>query len=452
MKKIFQSLLAVLGLGFATVSALSGPGEVLILGPTVTGGLSSREAQAVVLAGKVPVVVSAAQWQAMTAAEFDSYDAIVLGDPTCTTSAGSVSAAEATALIWGPVIDGNVIIIGTDPTFHFSQGQAAQLIAQGIAFAVAEPGKTGAYITLSCIHHFSGSGTPVHFLDGLNGGGFTVIGASLLPGLNDAHIVASHPALAGLTDAGLSNWFNSVHEGFNTWPVEFEVLAIARDNNGSFTATDGTVGFPYILARGEQLVVISDIDLTPEDDVNPIGTPHTVTATVNQNGVPVVGTTVTFTVIAGPHTGATGTDVTDANGEATFTYVGTAVGKDFIEATFVDSLGRTQRSNRATKDWVAEPPTLTSAAAANRGYYRLTASSTSYPEADLEVWVGDSASGFVAGPFASGTIVRIKRSATTGTGPGQGVASVTVFVNGNGVAHAEDPAGQVSPSVNLRSL
>jgi hypothetical protein len=50
-----------------------------------------------------------------------------------------------------------------------------------------------------------------------------------------------------------------------------------------------------------------------------------------------------------------GADTTDAAGEATFTYLGGAIGIDTIEATFVDELGRTQRSNWVTKGWT-EPP------------------------------------------------------------------------------------------------
>jgi hypothetical protein len=172
---------------------------------------------------------------------------------------------------------------------------------------------------------------------------------------NDAHIVATHPALAGLTDATLSNWSCSVHEAFDSWPVSFEVLAIAEGASAAFTAPDGTVGTPYILARG--VTVISDIKLAPESAENPVGSDHTVTATVTTDdpapGTPVVGTTVTFEVVAGPHTGATGTDVTDSSDQASFTYTGTAAGEDTIEATFVDADGNTQRSNRVTKTWVA---------------------------------------------------------------------------------------------------
>jgi hypothetical protein len=328
-------------------------GEVLILDTTVIGGASSLEAQKVVAAGKTPVVVSEAQWASMTTADFAAYDAIVLGDPNCVTNTGPVAAAEANAAEWGAAIDGNVVLIGSDPYYHRSQGGEA-LTEKGIAFAVGEFGKTGAYITLSCYYHWEEVGTAVPLLDGISGGGFTVRGGKVIPSLNDVAIVATHPALDGLTNADLSNWGNSVHEAFDTWPLDFEVLAIARDATGTFTAPDGTRGFPYIIARGVE--ILSDIALSPETAVNSVGASHTVTATVTTDdpltGTPLVGTTVTFTIIDGPHSGVTEVATTDGNGEAVLTYIGTTEGVDTIEATFIDELGRTQRSNRVTATWV----------------------------------------------------------------------------------------------------
>jgi hypothetical protein len=99
------------------------------------------------------------------------------------------------------------------------------------------------------------------------------------------------------------------------------------------------------------VTVISDIKLAPESATNGIGTSHNLTATVETDNSPVSGTTVTFNVVAGPHAGVTGTAVTGVDGKATFSYIGTQEGTDTIEATFVDSLGRTQRSNRVTKEW-----------------------------------------------------------------------------------------------------
>jgi Ca2+-binding RTX toxin-like protein len=331
-------------------SVSAAPGEVLILADTVTGGATSTLAQKFELAGKTPVVVDSATWESMTAAQFDSYDAIVLGDPTC----GGIAppAAEANAAVWSSVVDGNVVIIGTDETWHEVQGGAA-LMEKAAAFSVAESGKTGAYISLSCYYHGRDPGTPVPLLDGF--GNFTATGVGCF---NDAHIVATHAALSGLTDDTLSNWSCSVHEAFDAWPVSFEVLAIAEGIGAVYTAPDGTVGTPYILARGVD--VISDIDLSPPTATNDVGTSHTVTATVKTSDpapeTPVVGTTVTFTVVDGPHADTTGTATTDASGRASFSYTGTAVGTDTIEATFVDALGRTQRSNRVTKTWTSGPP------------------------------------------------------------------------------------------------
>src|SRR2546430_7580186 len=52
---------------------------------------------------------------------------------------------------WGPAINGNVIVIGTDPVHHSISGPGGvqggrQLTQSGIQFAAAEPTKTGAYI------------------------------------------------------------------------------------------------------------------------------------------------------------------------------------------------------------------------------------------------------------------------------------------------------------------
>ena len=106
-------------------------------------------------------------------------------------------------------------------------------------------------------------------------------------------------------------------------------------------------------------VVGEGILLTPLDDSNPVGTQHTVTAIVqDDDGNPIVGRDVDFTIVSGPHAGLTGTDTTDANGQATFTYTGTSEGTDVIEAAMVDSQGNTVTSNQVTKEWtpITPPP------------------------------------------------------------------------------------------------
>ena len=333
-------------------------GQVVMLSTTDVGFGAGTIVTKFGLAGKTVVPKTPAEWALMTTADFASYDAIVLADPTCVSGTAPIAAAIANAATWGAAVDGNVIVIGTDEAFH-QGGRGDLLMEGGAAFVVADSTKTGAYISLSCYYHGTAALTPLPMLDAAFGsaGDFTMTGVGCF---NDAHIVATHPAFtsAGVTDAVLSNWSCSVHEAFDNWPITFEVLAIARGIGAAFTAPDGTVGTPYILARG--VTVISDILLSPDGAINNIGDTHTLTAVVTSDdpvpGTPIVGTTVTFTVIAGPNTGVTGTGVTDGTGTATFSYVGTIVGVDTIEATFVDGLGRTQRSNRVTKEWVDAPP------------------------------------------------------------------------------------------------
>lgn len=90
------------------------------------------------------------------------------------------------------------------------------------------------------------------------------------------------------------------------------------------------------------------ISLTPGTATNPIGSTHTVAALVTTaEGAPVPDELVTFEVISGPHAGLTGGAQTDANGQATFTYIGTQdAGTDTIRA----QMG-TLESNVVQKTW-----------------------------------------------------------------------------------------------------
>lgn len=338
------------GIGTAPVAATAHNGTVLILDSTVEGGANSLEADTATALGYDVDIVDDATWGAMSTADFASYRAIILGDPECVSNPSPVAAAEANVGTWAPAVTGNVIAIGTDPQWHSTYGPGGdqggdQLTESGIAFAADDEDQTGAYITLSCYYHGTSPGTPVPVLDGF--GSFTVKGVGCH---NDIAIVAAHPALDDLEEPDLSNWSCSVHEAFDTWPIDFEVLAMAVGTGEEFTAPDGTEGTPYILARGVE--VISDISLAPETAQLPVGQTHDLVATVEVDDDPYEGADVTFTVIDGPHETTSGVATTDANGEATFSYTGTAVGEDTIEAEFTDPTDVTQRSNRVTAEWV----------------------------------------------------------------------------------------------------
>ena len=127
--------------------------------------------------------------------------------------------------------------------------------------------------------------------------------------------------IAGLTDAQLSGWGCSVHEAFDNWPADFLVLAIAKDIGTVFTATDGTIGTPYILARGKDLRA-RGLSLSPSTATNPVGSTHTVTANLRDaEDNPVAGSLIGFQVLPGSvNAGATGTCepegcTTDADGK-----------------------------------------------------------------------------------------------------------------------------------------
>lgn len=247
--------------------------SVLILDESVSGGLGSNEATTAAGNGFTPVVVTDAQWAAMTAPEFATYRALVLGDATCGgVGTGSfIDAAIANRAVWSAVVNGNIIINGTDPVYHQGQGGITMTDA-GIAFAGDIATKTGLYVSLSCYYHGTAPGTPIPVLDQF--GAFSVTGVGCY---NSAHIVAAHPALAGMTDASLSNWSCSVHEAFDGFPGAFLPLVIANGiSTGAINFPDGSSGPPYVLARGEAVIPVecgNGLLQAPEecDDGNIVG-------------------------------------------------------------------------------------------------------------------------------------------------------------------------------------
>lgn len=232
MRRLFTigCALVVLSVPLTTMPGPSAAAAVsnraLVLEATVTGGLTSIEAAQAAANGLEVDIVDGTTWSAMTSAQFASYRLLILGDPTCygPPTSSDIDLAASNANSWGPVIDGNIVITGTDPVYHASQG-GETLTRRSIDFAAAQSGKTGAYISLSCYYHETTPGTPVPLLDGIGSGGFTMTGVGCY---NDAHIVAAHAALAGLSDSDLSGWSCSVHEAFQTWPGGLVPLAKCR--------------------------------------------------------------------------------------------------------------------------------------------------------------------------------------------------------------------------------
>lgn len=159
MNKLLALVVATIcffGFGVTAWSAPAPDGNsVLILGTTIGPASPSLEESKAAALGYTVVVASALDWAGMTASDFASYKAVVLGDRSCSIVGTSpdLDAALANRAVWTPAITGNVVVVGTDPTFHSSfyagglpVSDGDQVAASGIAFAASEPGKTGAYI------------------------------------------------------------------------------------------------------------------------------------------------------------------------------------------------------------------------------------------------------------------------------------------------------------------
>ncbi len=231
-------------------------GTVLILGSSVTGGSSSDEATEATALGYSVNVVSDSTWDSMTTAQFRSYAAIILGDPTCSTSDSTISAATSNVATWSAAVNGNIAITGTDPVYHHTYGYnssgALKVTQDAVAYTLARSGTTGAYISLSCYYESSSSTRPP-FLADLAGGGFTVHGNVNCSdsGHVEAGVASASGSWSNLSDADLYNWGCSVHEVFTEWPTSFSALAIDPSATPSlFVGADGVAGQPYILVSG----------------------------------------------------------------------------------------------------------------------------------------------------------------------------------------------------------
>jgi hypothetical protein len=390
--RALSALVLVAGLlAFSSSAATAETGKkALILESSVSGGSSSLEAQRASALGFTPVdLVSDATWASMTSAQFADYQLIIIGDPTCS-SLPRVVSQNATALAdavmgrsGGNTKVGNRILVGTDPVFH--QGRGGQkLIDTGIEFAGIQDGASGLYLDFSCAD-------PDYDGNGMRDGEQLLLPLLTIgtpnwtqnpgpPCGGSVSLISNAAQFATLHTSDLQGWGCSVHESFPTFPNDWSALAIATDTPtkptcGTDVDTGASVcGEAYVLIAGTGIVVVPpNLALDPMTATNPVGASHIVTATVtNTDGTPRSGQQVDF-LVTGVNAGASGTCVpascaSDANGQVTFTYTGTNLGDDTINASITID-GSTQKAT-AAKTWepVPTPATLdlTPASATNR--------------------------------------------------------------------------------------
>lgn len=200
-----------------------------------------------------------------------------------------------------------------------------------------------------------------------------------VPGITVRFSVTGSVTTSGSCQTGTSGTCTFTYSGPNVPGVD--AISAFADTNSNGTQDAGepgdTAAKTWVAAAPNTLV------LSPAADTNPVGTSHTVTATVRDAFTnPTPGIVVRFTVTGAIST--TGTCTTAANGECTFTYTGpTSPGTDAIRA-FADSDGDGTRDagepeGAAAKSWVVGPPasvTLTPAADTNPVGTRHTVTAT----------------------------------------------------------------------------
>lgn len=251
------------------------------------------------------------------------------------------------------------------------------------------------------------------------------------------------------------------------------VTAAGSDSGGSGTAMD---------CASVKVATISAIPAEATNDLGAPGQTHTITARVLAGPAGgVSGVPVTFTVFAGPNAGAGGSGSTDSSGAVSFTYTprtGPAgLGTDFIDACFTDSQAH-RVCSRAIKNWVdATAPVAACIASVNPhggtvppagsstlpgaqggqnedGFYLLTAGDSVDP--DPRIFVTDTGSGTVFGPFTNGS--RIKYTQANGTDAriksigsvrgSAGAVQVHILGNGDAAVSASDSSQNMSAPVD----
>lgn len=216
---------------------------------------------------KVTGILTPAEWFALTVSDFASYDAIVIPDQALQGAPGVESTyyLNATKKVWSPAIQGNIVIMGTDPNYAYMQHNPPQgplaLIEDSLRFVTDGP-STGLYFVVP--RSYKSIRTPMAPIVALSEfGDFEV---SITDGCYDnTHIVNPPTSFSSLTDASLSNWDCSVSEVFETFPSPFSVFAAARLIVYSHSAKlraravsyASYLDIPYILTRGSVAVASS---------------------------------------------------------------------------------------------------------------------------------------------------------------------------------------------------
>ncbi len=240
--------------------------KVLILGSTISGGLQSEEAKAIAALPPNPTpfeieVVTPAQWKLMSANQFMSYRALIIGDAACTQGTAAWQAALETRDTWGAIVDGNIIVAGSNlasNSWAVGTGDPDPVIQGAMNFATGVQRRTGMYVSLGCAYKSAPNGTVVELLSPF--GEFKVAGMGCV---EFGHVPIQYPAYFTefLFDGLLIGQDNCAAKSvFTSYPQnDFSVGALALDYVGTMPSSqpyydydwmETFPGAPFILTRG----------------------------------------------------------------------------------------------------------------------------------------------------------------------------------------------------------
>jgi hypothetical protein len=178
--------------------------------------------------------------------------------------------------------------------------------------------------------------------------------------VNDVHmeVVSAAPAPANASWIGFSPASVGPVPAPSTQNFTLTATVPGGTPSGSYTFDIRAVADGVDIGHQTLTIVVpaKQITLDPATSSNPIGTSHTVTATVFDTLGPFVGDTVSFEITAGPDAGDNGAAATDSAGEATFTFTNSPPdpGTDTIVATVHSDDGPV--SATASKEFFNTPP------------------------------------------------------------------------------------------------
>lgn len=222
-------------------------------------------------------------------------------------------------------------------------------------------------------------------------------------------------------------------------------------------SNDDNIFLATFIIRGTAAIVGEGILLSPASAENPVGTSHTVTATLqNDAGQPISGRAVQFEVLTGPNSGLTSSQTSNASGQASFTWSSMTAGTDVVVARFVNNRGQTISSNTVTKTWtsatVDRTPPVCGAIVVDRENGRVVAMNTTATDAESGIasvtfTTLRNFTGFVGanGPFAQGDTYTPPPGTTSIAIRGErinlalGGAVVARVTNGAGLSSLCDP-------------